>query len=89
MHYRSVVIDRKTNWHQEEHRGVIMYNDPNTGGQIFQLLAVIFAALSGIVLVFSSKIRMFWSRLKRRFRESGDENLTEIENVDAGQNPDD
>jgi hypothetical protein len=66
-----------------------MYIDPNTGGQIFQLLAVIFAALSGIVLVFSSKIRMFWSRLKRRFRESGSENLTETDNVDTGQNPDD
>jgi hypothetical protein len=65
-----------------------MYIDPNTGGQIFQLLAVIFAALSGIVLVFSSKIRMFWSRLKRRFRESGTDTPTEFDSTDTGQTPD-
>lgn len=61
-----------------------MYIDPNTGGQIFQLLAVIFAALSGMVLVFSSKIRMFWSRLKRRFRESGSDTPSEVDTPDAG-----
>lgn len=64
-----------------------MYIDPNTGGQIFQLLAVIFAALSGIILVFSSKIRMFWSRLKRRIRESGSDSPSEIDNPDTGQSP--
>lgn len=47
-----------------------MYIDPNTGGMLFQILAVIFAALSGMVLLFSSKIRMFWARLRRRVRET-------------------
>lgn len=47
-----------------------MYIDPNTGGMLFQILAVIFAALSGMVLLFSSKIRMFWAKLRRRVRET-------------------
>lgn len=43
-----------------------MYIDPNTGGMLFQILAIVFAMASGIVLLFSSKIRMFWARLMRR-----------------------
>jgi hypothetical protein len=62
-----------------------MYIDPNTGGQIFQVLAVIFAAISGMVLVFSSKIRMFWSKLKRRFREAGSDSQPEMDNLEEGQ----
>jgi hypothetical protein len=50
-----------------------MYIDPNTGGMLFQILAVAFAALSGLVLFFSGKIRMFFAKLRRRAREaSGD-----------------
>ena len=64
------------------------YIDPNTGGQLFQLLAVIFAALSGMVLVFSSKIRMYWARLRRRFRESGSEIQPDGNDTEAGQAPD-
>jgi len=47
-----------------------MYIDPNTGGMLFQILAVIFAALSGLVLFFSGKIRMFFAKLRRRAREA-------------------
>ncbi len=65
-----------------------MYIDPNTGGQIFQLLAILFAAISGMVLVFSSKIRMFWARLKRRFRESGSDTPAEIESTDVDPSTD-
>lgn len=43
-----------------------MYIDPNTGGMLFQILAVAFTALSGIVLLFSGKIRMLWARITRR-----------------------
>jgi hypothetical protein len=50
-------------------RGRKMYIDPNTGGMLFQILAVAFAALSGLVLFFSGKIRMFFARLRRRARE--------------------
>jgi hypothetical protein len=41
------------------------YIDPNTGGFIFQLLAVIFASLTGILLYFSRQIRITVARIKR------------------------
>jgi hypothetical protein len=54
----------------EQMKGMEMYIDPNTGGMLFQILAVAFAALSGLVLFFSGKIRMFFARLRRRAREA-------------------
>jgi hypothetical protein len=50
-----------------------MYIDPNTGGMLFQVLAVVFATLSGLVLFFSGKIRMFFARLRRRAREASED----------------
>lgn len=47
-----------------------MYIDPNTGGMLFQTLAVLFALFSGVMLAFSSKIRAFISKLRRR-KEDG------------------
>jgi hypothetical protein len=46
-----------------------MYIDPNTGGVLFQILAVLFAVFSGTVLVFSSKIRAGIAKLRRRKNE--------------------
>lgn len=46
-----------------------MYIDPNTGGMLFQILAALFALISGAILFFSGKIRMFFAQLRRRFRE--------------------
>jgi hypothetical protein len=46
-----------------------MYIDPNTGGMLFQVLAVVFGIFSGIVLFFSGKIRMAASRVRRFIRE--------------------
>lgn len=48
----------------------LAYIDPNTGGQLFQLLAVVFAFLSAILLFLSSYIRMGIGRLKRFVRNS-------------------
>jgi hypothetical protein len=45
-----------------------MYIDPNTGGMLFQILAVLFGVFSGIVLIFSSKIKMAVARIKRLLR---------------------
>ncbi len=45
------------------------YIDPNTGGMLFQLLAVLFAAFSGILLFFSRQIKTGIARLIRFFRE--------------------
>ncbi len=46
-----------------------MYIDPNSGGMLFQVLAVMFGTISAIVLFFSGRIRMLWARLRRRSRE--------------------
>lgn len=50
-----------------------MYIDPNTGGILFQALAAILAVASGVLLVFSSKIRQGIARLRRRLRKDKDE----------------
>ena len=46
-----------------------MYIDPNSGGILFQALAAAFVAVSGVVLVFSGRIRSYFSRLRRKSRE--------------------
>lgn len=46
------------------------YIDPNTGGMLFQVLAAIFGVLSGLVLIFSSRIKMAFFRLMRYFNGS-------------------
>lgn len=48
---------------------VTNYIDPNTGGMLFQMLAVLFGLASGVLLFFSSRIRMTFNRLRRRLRE--------------------
>lgn len=50
-----------------------MYIDPNTGGMLFQVLATAFIAISGVLLVFSGKIRQGIANLRRRFRKDKDE----------------
>lgn len=50
-----------------------MYIDPNTGGILFQTLAVLFGVLSGVVLLFSSKIKMGIAKLRRAMRKETEE----------------
>ena len=50
-----------------------MYIDPNTGGMLFQVLAVLFGVISGTVLIFSSRIKMGLSKLRRSIRERSDQ----------------
>jgi len=50
-----------------------MYIDPNTGGVLFQALAAMLAVGSGLLLVFSGKIRESFARLRRRLRKDKDE----------------
>lgn len=45
------------------------YIDPNTGGMLFQFLAVAFGLASGLVLVFYGRIKMFVARAMRQIRE--------------------
>ncbi len=46
-----------------------MYIDPSTGGMLFQVLAVLFGLISGIILFFSSQIKMAYRRMLRSYRE--------------------
>lgn len=50
-----------------------MYIDPNTGGILFQTLAVLFGVFSGVVLLFSSKIKMGIAKLRRAMRKESEE----------------
>ena len=57
-----------------------MYIDPNTGGILFQTLAILFGVFSGAVLLFSSKIKMGIAKLRRAMRkDSEDSETTETE----------
>ena len=42
------------------------YIDPNTGGMLFQILAVLFGLFSGMLLFFSGRIKKFYYKIKRR-----------------------
>ena len=59
-----------------------MYIDPNTGGILFQTLAVIFGVFSGVVLLFSSKIKMGIAKLRRALRKDSEE-TTEVTDTDS------
>lgn len=42
------------------------YIDPNTGGMLFQLLAVLFGVISGILLIFSGRVKNLYYKIRRR-----------------------
>ncbi len=50
-----------------------MYIDPNTGGMLFQLLAVAFTAVVGVFFIFSGKIRASVARLRRKLQKKEEE----------------
>jgi len=54
-----------------------MYIDPNTGGILFQALAIGLAAISGVLLIFSRNIRQFFARLRRGSRKDEGEETKE------------
>ena len=56
-----------------------MYIDPNTGGVLFQALAAVFVAVSGVLLIFSGKIRSYFSQLRRKSRENKQDNTEDQE----------
>jgi hypothetical protein len=45
------------------------YIDPSTGGMLFQLLAVLLAAFSGVLFFFSRQIKTGIARLRRLGRK--------------------
>ena len=46
-----------------------MYIDPNTGGVIFQALAIAFTAISGFIFIFSGRIKLMIAQWRRKGRE--------------------
>ena len=50
-----------------------MYIDPNTGGMLFQILAASLAAISGVLLIFSRRIREWFARMRRSSRKDESE----------------
>lgn len=61
-----------------------MYIDPSSGGQLAQILIIAFGAISGSVLIFAGRIRMFFAKLRRSMREQG-EAKTEIDSTTASE----
>lgn len=49
-----------------------MYIDPNSGGMLFQLLAGLLGAITGIFLLFSGKIKTYVAKLRRAAREKNE-----------------
>jgi hypothetical protein len=49
------------------------YIDPNTGGMLFQILAVLFGIISGLFLVFSGRIKNLFYKIRRRISKSSPE----------------
>ena len=58
------------------------YIDPNTGGMLFQALAGMFAVVSGAVLVFAGRIKMWWAMRNRDGSEVVDEAIETIEETE-------
>ncbi len=61
---------------------IAAYIDPNTGGMLFQILAVLFGVISGALLLFSGKIKGFYYQLRRRIRDSEQNKTDQSESED-------
>lgn len=61
---------------------IAAYIDPNTGGMLFQILAVLFGVISGAFLLFSGKIKGYYYQLRRRVRNSDQKNPEQPEQTD-------
>lgn len=51
----------------------VAYIDPNTGGMLFQILAILFGVISGLFLVFSGRIKNLFYKIRRRMGKSSAE----------------
>ena len=68
------------------------YIDPSTGGMLFQVLAVIVTMASGLVFLFSNKIKMLFNRHGGSAETTADDStmlLTEMDDVVADSDEDD
>jgi hypothetical protein len=52
-----------------------MYIDPNTGGLLAGILISLFGLISGVILVFSSKIKMGIAKFRRSLRKDTEDTV--------------
>ncbi len=69
------------------------YIDPSTGGMLFQVLAVIVTMASGLIFLFSNKIKMLFNRHGNSAETTADDSnmlLTQMDDVatDSDDNDD-
>ncbi len=63
------------------------YIDPSTGGMLFQVLAVIVTMASGLVFLFSNKIKMLFNRHGSSTETTADDSnmlLTQMDDATPG-----
>ncbi len=58
------------------------YIDPNTGGMLFQMLAVILAIFSGIVFFFSRQLKIIFAKFRRKIAGNDPEETDDGNNQD-------
>jgi hypothetical protein len=61
------------------------YIDPNTGGMLFQILAVLFGVISGALLLFSGKIKGFYYRIRRQVKNPEVDFVDETDNQEGDE----
>ncbi|UCD97957.1 MAG: hypothetical protein JSV42_13465 [Chloroflexota bacterium] len=62
---------------------IAAYIDPNTGGMLFQILAVLFGVISGALLLFSGKVKGLYYRVKRRIQNPDSAAIDEVPGDDG------
>ncbi len=77
------IVSQELSAKYKTRRGRCMYIDPNTGGMLFQVLAALFAVLSGLILFYSGKIPMFFAQLRRLIPEGSRQGDDQTNNNDA------
>jgi hypothetical protein len=63
-------------------QSALAYFDPNVGGQLFQILAIMFGVITGILLFFSAQIRLLFGRLRRLLRKRADHDEEETSDTE-------
>lgn len=64
---------------------IAAYIDPNTGGMLFQILAVLFGVISGALLLFSGRIKGMYYRVRRKIQEPQIKNADDNKNQDSSE----
>ena len=66
--------------------GPAAYIDPNTGGMLFQVLAVLLGVFSGLLLFFSGRIKNLYYKIRRRMGKSNQADAPKKEQIESLHN---